>query len=152
VRHRAGRDRQIEQDEQVGEPQAPADRSRVVDRLLEVVEVVGLLEENLWVARCSRRRASRSVRRRDRVGSFAVAALPFGGLSGFSPKVSAPRRGSPAIRDRSVLHQAPAPSSERAGGWHTHFFDISLRKVRTACSIGFRIDDARDFPTPNVCT
>ena len=35
VRHRAGGDREIEQHEQIGEPQAPADRGRVVDRLLD---------------------------------------------------------------------------------------------------------------------
>ena len=41
VRHRARGDREIEQDEQIGEPQAPADRRRVVDRLLDRLQIVG---------------------------------------------------------------------------------------------------------------
>jgi len=45
VGHRARGDREIEEDEVIGEPEGAADRSRVVDRLLDRLEVVGLLGE-----------------------------------------------------------------------------------------------------------
>jgi hypothetical protein len=43
VRHRARGDREIEHHEQIGEPEAPADRRRVVNRLFDRLEIVGLL-------------------------------------------------------------------------------------------------------------
>ena len=63
VRHRARGDRKIEQDEQIGEPEAPADRRRVVHRLLDRLEVVGLGGDR---REAGRRRAWRP--RRGRVG------------------------------------------------------------------------------------
>ena len=42
VRHCARSDREIEENEQIGEPQAPANRCRVVDRLLDRLQIVGL--------------------------------------------------------------------------------------------------------------
>ena len=43
MRHRARGDREIEENEKVGEPQAAADGRRVVDRLLDSLQIVGLL-------------------------------------------------------------------------------------------------------------
>jgi hypothetical protein len=43
VGHRSGGDGEIEQNEQIGEPERPADRSRVVDRLLDRLQIIGLL-------------------------------------------------------------------------------------------------------------
>ena len=40
VRHRARGDREIEENEQIGEPQAAADRSRVIDRSLDRLQIV----------------------------------------------------------------------------------------------------------------
>ncbi len=51
VGDRARGDREIEEHEQVGDPQAPADRGRVVDRLLDRLEVVGLFGDFWQVVR-----------------------------------------------------------------------------------------------------
>ena len=50
VRHRARGDRKIEEDEQIGEPQAPADRRRVVDGCLDRLQIVGI-RRNRWKVR-----------------------------------------------------------------------------------------------------
>jgi len=42
VRHRAGGDREIEEHEQIGEPQGAADRRRVVYRGLDRLQIVGI--------------------------------------------------------------------------------------------------------------
>ncbi len=106
MRHRARGDREIEENEQIGEPQAPADRSRVVDRLLDRLEIVGLLDLRKLVGRSGRRPG------RVWLGRLGAARFSAAGAARRGPSPDAP----PAERPGSGLWRRDRSTTEAPDG------------------------------------
>jgi hypothetical protein len=122
------------------EPQAAADRSRIVDRLLDRFEIVGLV----GVVRQVRRRGGRY--RRLRPGAVFVRR----GLTGLGRRTPLRRRScfqphgllpqnpiSQRRRGGSFLHQSRAPSNGWAHGSAFEFLDNSFPKTEIQSIIVF---------------
>ena len=109
VRHRARGDGEIEENEQIGEPQAPADRRRIVDRLLD----------RLPDRRPCPRSAGGRARGRQVPGHGCAAPPRYAAERASAARANkAPQRFDPQDRsfrrtpEGSVLHGTRAPSNE----------------------------------------
>ena len=135
VRHRARGDREIEEDEQIGEPQAAADRRRVVDRLLDRFRSSAFSANP--AGRASRRRGRLGLGRRRR-----GAAFDRRGLAGVGRRT--PLRRRRRFQSHGLLPQDR--SSRRAPG---RLFSTSIPRVFKRTDASRRFSNFRQFLSEN---
>ncbi len=148
VRDRSRRDCEIKQHEQIGEPQRPADRGGVLDRLLDFLEVTGLFGE-VAAGRASWRgaraletgrgfRLARPRRRRSWDAPQAAAAFPIPWA--LCPKTAAPGGRRDIVSTsipRGIKRTAAAPKIFR------QFLAESQKRSYNGCRRNEASDDDR---------